>query len=252
MQPDLDLDKFQAYEWANKLISGDYGDWCVLDSETTGLGDKAEIIELSIISKYGSTIFDSLIKPTVAVEPGARAVHQITDEMLEDAPIFPEVFPKIAKAIAGKTLVIYNSNFDIYKLKYAASLHELELPEFKTHCAMNWYAQYYGQWHDYWGNYTWKKLPGGSHRAKGDALACYNLVKQMAEPMSCSVDYPSPLFPAKQIGCIWSDWIEVFINVYYKPKVRIKIQLPKFGWINELNAQKESQFPGDDLEEIPF
>lgn len=237
MHPDFNSDKFQAYLWAHKLTSGSYGNWVVLDSETTGLSGSAEIIELAIVSKYGSTIFNSLIKPTVEVEEGARRIHRITDEMLEAAPTFPEVFPKIVDAIAGKLVVIYNSSFDLGKLQHCARIHNLELPKFQASCAMNWYAQYYGDWHDYWENYTWKKLPGGSHRALGDAIATFKLIKRMAQPMSCPVDYTtSIMFPPKQIGCTWVEWLEIAIRVKrayrYETKQSIKIKYPQFGWFD--------------------
>ncbi len=38
-------------------------DFVILDTETTGLDERAEIVELSIIDKHGYTLFDSLIKP---------------------------------------------------------------------------------------------------------------------------------------------------------------------------------------------
>jgi DNA polymerase III epsilon subunit-like protein len=41
-------------------------DFVVLDTETTGLDKRAEIVELSIIDKHGNTLFDSLIKLKVA------------------------------------------------------------------------------------------------------------------------------------------------------------------------------------------
>ncbi len=33
-------------------------DFVVLDTETTGLDERAEIVELSIIDKHGNTLFD--------------------------------------------------------------------------------------------------------------------------------------------------------------------------------------------------
>jgi DNA polymerase III epsilon subunit-like protein len=98
----------------------------------------------------------------------------------------------------------------------------------------------YGDWHDYWENYTWKKLPGGSHRALGDARACYNLIKRMAQPMSSAVDYAtSIMFPPKQIGCTWENWLEISIRLkteksyYPQEKLNLKLKYPKFGWLKQ-------------------
>jgi DNA polymerase-3 subunit epsilon len=63
----------------------------------------------------------------------------------------------------------------------ARDMPDLNLDQLVTvHCAMQWYAQYVGEWHDYWGNYRWQRLPGGDHSALGDARATLSLLKRMA------------------------------------------------------------------------
>jgi hypothetical protein len=42
------------------------------------------------------------------------------------------------------------------------------------------YSQYVGDWSDYWESYRWQPL-GGGHRAVGDARACLQVIKAMAE-----------------------------------------------------------------------
>ena len=37
-----------------------------------------------------------------------------------------------------------------------------------------------GDWSEYWGDYRWYPLPGGNHRAVGDALAALALMQRMA------------------------------------------------------------------------
>ena len=120
--PDFDADIYEAFLWAWNLIN-ENNNWVVLDSETTGLDDEDEIIDLAIISRHGSTMFNSLIKPTCPVSEGARAVHHISDEMLADAPTFAEVYPRIQEILSGKTVIIYNKNFDYLKLKRKNWLH---------------------------------------------------------------------------------------------------------------------------------
>ncbi len=205
---DLYQDKYLAFHWANSLIGGKYGDWAVLDTETTGLGSTDEIIELAIISKYGSTMFNTLIKPTCPVSDEARNVHGIQDSELDTAPTFQEIYPRLKQILSGKLVVIYNAAFDYSRLQYQCQLHNLEVPQFQTNCAMNWYAQYYGSWHDYYQNYTWQKLPGGSHRAKGDAIATYNLIHHMARVLSCGVSLNVP-FPPFQLGVKFIPWFTI-------------------------------------------
>jgi len=66
-------------------------DILVLDTETTGLGDHAEIIEIGIINGSGETVMNTLVKPNTAVPATATAIHGITDDDLLNAPSFTEV-----------------------------------------------------------------------------------------------------------------------------------------------------------------
>jgi len=68
----------------------DLADLVFLDTETTGLGDNAQAIEIAIVDADGAVIFESYCRPTVPVEPGAQAIHNIGAEKLEDAPSWPE------------------------------------------------------------------------------------------------------------------------------------------------------------------
>ena len=68
IQSEKDADRFEAIEQARWITGGDY---CVLDTETTGLIN-AEMCQIAILHSDG-TEFKSLIKPTVKIEPGAEA-----------------------------------------------------------------------------------------------------------------------------------------------------------------------------------
>ncbi|MEH0638633.1 hypothetical protein QBA35_36060 [Streptomyces bottropensis] len=46
-------------------------------------------------------------------------------------------------------------------------------------CATEQCAAFYGDWHDYFGSYTWQKLRGG-HRALGDTRADIRRLEEMA------------------------------------------------------------------------
>lgn len=58
---------------------------------------------------------------------------------------------------------------------------------------MEWYAQWIGDWSDYWGNYRWQPLFGG-HRALDDCLAALDYLKAMAAN-SPEIPYPSGIEP---------------------------------------------------------
>lgn len=90
----------------------------VLDTETTGLEVERghRVIELGCVELVdrrdtGNT-FHRYLNPGRAVDPGAVAVHGITDEFLRDKPPFAEVAADFVAFIEGAELLIHNAAFD--------------------------------------------------------------------------------------------------------------------------------------------
>jgi len=52
--------------------------------------------------------------------------------------------------------------------------------EFRRQARMEMYAQFAGDWSDYFHDYRWRPLPGGAHTARWDCLATPELTKTMA------------------------------------------------------------------------
>ena len=180
-------DENSAIEWAREvLVNKD--DWVLLDTETTGL-DCAEIVQIGIVDLDGKVVLDSLVKPTIPVPPDVTHIHGIDDAMVEDAPTFPEVYPEIVSSLEGKKVLIYNADFDISILRYCRRLHELEPLKLRkrSDCLMEWYAQFCGDWHDYYQSYRWQPL-GGDHSAVGDCFAALAVLKDMAEAEIIDID----------------------------------------------------------------
>lgn len=87
-------------------------DFRIIDTETTGLADNDEIIEISIINMRGDVLLDTLVKPTRPIPAAATAINNITNEMVADAPSWQEVFPAVVAAIGGHKWLAWNSKFD--------------------------------------------------------------------------------------------------------------------------------------------
>src|SRR5699024_3788327 len=70
----------------------------VLDTETTGLGPEAAVIEVAALdAATGEVLLDTLVNPDGdQVEPAAAAVHGITEAELARAPTWPQVWPRLA------------------------------------------------------------------------------------------------------------------------------------------------------------
>lgn len=168
-----------AILWSRELLAA--SDWVVLDTETTGLGDDAEIIQLGILRPDGALLFDAVLRPADPIPSEATAIHGITNTMVERAATFAEVYPYMSSILSGKRIITYNRDFDLRM--WRQTQRRYGLPKAGTGqwgCAMLMYAAYYGEWSDYHADYRWQPLPGGNHTALGDASATLELIKEMA------------------------------------------------------------------------
>lgn len=100
---------------ASKLI---LGDTVIIDTETTGIRDDSEIVEIAILAVDGSVLLHELIKPLNPIDPHAIAVHGITDEMVQNCPTFSDLSNKIYSILKNKTVVAHNVEFDIKRLAF--------------------------------------------------------------------------------------------------------------------------------------
>lgn len=194
----IERDRVRAVKWAKEILDQD--NWTILDTETTGLGD-AEIIEIAIIDHQARTLLNTLVKPTILIPAEATAIHGISDEMIQNAPSFPDVFTQLCDVLEDKQVLIYNADFDIGILHYCRKLHKLDeqlnLDE-RSHCIMEWFSQWCGNYSSYWENYRWQPLNGG-HRALGDCKAALECIQAMAED-SLEIKCPQGIYPPPSYG----------------------------------------------------
>lgn len=164
----------------------------VLDTETTGLGDKDQLIELAIIDDRGNTLHNARYRPTVAISSGAASVHGITADVIKDKPTFDQDAYRIKKLLEGKTVVIYNVDYDMKILRSTCRAFGLDvsfLDQLKTHCAMRSAANVYGATNRY-GTISLTNAyieAGGdartmnAHAALYDCLATLYVMKSIAQ-----------------------------------------------------------------------
>ena len=155
--------------------------WVLLDTETTGLDDLAQVIDVSVMCPCcESPLFDGRCKPTVPITPGATATHKITSFDLSHAPSFADVYDSLADTCRGKIIVTYNAAYDRRILAQTCKAHGLpELPALGWQCAMEMYAAWFGEWSEHHQSYRYKPLEGGDHTAVGDCQATLAAMKRM-------------------------------------------------------------------------
>ncbi|MDP1612966.1 MAG: DNA polymerase III subunit epsilon [Sulfuritalea sp.] len=104
----------------------------ILDTETTGLdfrtGDR--VIEIGCVELRGRQLtgqrFHAYLNPEREIDPGAIAIHGLTNEFLADKPKFAEVAADFIEFVRGAELVIHNAAFDVGFLNNELGLAKLE------------------------------------------------------------------------------------------------------------------------------
>ncbi len=178
----------QAIQWAQNLLARNF---YVLDTETTGLGERDEIIQIGIVDAGGNAVLDQLIRPSIPIPPGVARVHGITDDDVINSPIFSSLYIKLSSLLAGETVIAYNMDFDWRMLQQTVARYRLpDIRIGKRDCAMKQYAKFKGKRSGQGRGYVWHKLTsalaqesiavGDAHNALGDALMTLELVRKMA------------------------------------------------------------------------
>jgi DNA polymerase-3 subunit epsilon len=88
-----------------------------LHSKTTGGMDLAEVVEISVLDSSGKPVVDELIKPKRHIRANATEEHGVTDDMVETAPRWAEVLPRVEEVLLGKRICVYDPESEILALK---------------------------------------------------------------------------------------------------------------------------------------
>lgn len=168
-------------------------DFLVIDTETTGLDRTDEICDIAIIDATGNIIINTFIKTVAPIWEEATKIHGITNDMVANSPSWSELQPQIRALLLDKKIITYNATFDRKMFHQSDEAHSLKYYDWQGtsqwFCAMLAFAERFGDWNDYFGNYKWKKLMDAvqfyschvrsSHRALADAQMALDVVKCM-------------------------------------------------------------------------
>src|SRR5690606_105710 len=113
--------KNQFKRWAKE-------DFVILDTETTGLSDDDEIIEIAIIDRNGHVLLNTLIKPINPISEQAKEIHGISNEDVKNAPYWKEVWKHVLSIIEGKKILIYNAEFDLKMIRNSCYKNNIKIP----------------------------------------------------------------------------------------------------------------------------
>lgn len=114
----------------------------ILDTETTGLepSDGHRIIEIGCVELVNRRItgntYHQYLQPDREIDAGARDVHGITDEFLNDKPRFSDIAGEFLEFIRGAELIIHNAPFDVGFINHEFALLGTPVGPLSEHCAI--------------------------------------------------------------------------------------------------------------------
>ncbi len=145
-------------------------DVLILDTETTGLGREAEVIEVALINTRGDELLHRLALPLGSIPHSASRVHGLTRARLQQlgATGWADLHAALTPALQGAALVlVYNAAYDRRLLQQTCDRHELPLPTVTWRCAMRDYAAWLRRRHGASSGYG---LEQAFRRECGDAI----------------------------------------------------------------------------------
>jgi DNA polymerase-3 subunit epsilon len=94
-----------------------FNDYAVIDVETSGLHPENEhrITSVSAIKVRGNQMhsrFFSLINPGVHISPQVESITGLSNQLLQNAPIGSEVFPKFLSFVGELPVISHDAEFD--------------------------------------------------------------------------------------------------------------------------------------------
>jgi DNA polymerase-3 subunit epsilon len=174
-------------EWARALLEKRP---LVLDTETNGLSEHHEVIELALVEIDGTVVLNTLIQCQGEIPEDVTRIHGITKSMLSGAPSFPDVWARLLP-YRDREFIIYNAAFDIPLLVQTAAQYQITLPRLKSHCLMIQYLTYVTEGQNAGtSRESYRSLEtacaqfgiaGGGHRAVSDAQAARAVFCRLAE-----------------------------------------------------------------------
>lgn len=168
-----------AVNWARAMLAP--GASVVLDTETADLF--GAIIEIAVIDSHtGKTLLNTLVDPGPdhPIQPGAHAVHGITDTDLAGAPTWDKILPRLKRVTRNRTVLAYNADYDATVVRADTTRAGLKLGHLADDTRWGCVMLRRSDWSR---SPRWQRL-GAGHRALGDTHAARLVLTEMTAPSS--------------------------------------------------------------------
>lgn len=136
-----------ASNWSGLLGRADV---FIVDTETTGLDETAELVQIAALDTTGQAVGNQFCLPADPVPEAASRVHGLTNERLaaRNAQRFPAFYPAlVARLQLAEVLLAWNADFDSRIFKQTCTRYGLPVPNLPWRCAMQDYKEMTGAHH---------------------------------------------------------------------------------------------------------
>lgn len=160
------------------------------DTETTGTrADKDRIIEIAAYDPVRKQTFVQFINPGIPIPQEATKIHNISDEMVKEAPSFKEVGGAFAEFCSGDVVLIAHNNDSFDKLFLDAEFKrsELERPNWLFLDTLKWARKYRPDLPRHTLQHLREvyHIPANqAHRALDDVMVLYQVFTAMTDDLS--------------------------------------------------------------------
>jgi DNA polymerase III epsilon subunit family exonuclease len=105
------------------------------DTETTGFSPKNQrLVEIGAVKFRGNGEIlaekNWLVNPEMSIPPAATRIHEITDQMVKDAPLFKEICSEFEEFCKNAVLLAHNAPFDINFVRAEMERAGIDAPAF--------------------------------------------------------------------------------------------------------------------------
>lgn len=102
----------------------DIDNFVILDTETTGLSEIDEVVEIGIVDMDGKALYEKRFKPSVPINPQAARVNHMSLDVLKDCPEFTEQdWEEVRNIIGNRKILGHNIPFDARLLQQTYEKH---------------------------------------------------------------------------------------------------------------------------------
>lgn len=123
----------------------DRRDVVIVDTETTGFGRDAEVIQVAALNTQGNLLLEELILPEGDIPYGSTKVHGWTRSSLRfnGAQSWMKVAPRVLGCLESSRFVLaWNAPFDERLIRQTCARHSVFLPRCNWRCCMQMYRGY--------------------------------------------------------------------------------------------------------------